>query len=449
MILVFGAFNLQSSVSVVFVGVEKEGRSEPSQPFHPGKMSGSNDGIAQHIPYVALGTPPAEYSYDEWKVAQVHFHDFKDLPSTIDGGLISSPEFTCLGRKWILDIYPGGDVDNDGGDVALYLTHRSLGTIDLTYHVSVTNANSDDGEQVAHWCESDTFYERDHKDHKDCMGTTKFASRSDILGACIDGTLVITVRMTLIEATNTPVPHFIPQNPLCKHILAKFMDEDTADVVIEVGSESDGGGRGSRAKKAKTTKAIFYSHKLILQDGAPALAEMCKSAKKQSPIHISDVKPEIFHHILNYVYGEKVPEIELKANAKDVIDASDKFGVVGLKLEAEACYASSITLSTDNVLDILLYADAKNCALLKEVVMDFVVENGKDIIDKVSFENAPGSMLNDLLTAMTRGKQKDDSNSGNQNYGTMRVSTLREKLHEKGLDIDGSRESMIKLLKEQ
>mmetsp|Transcript_25452 Transcript_25452/g.46035 ORF Transcript_25452/g.46035 Transcript_25452/m.46035 type:complete len:152 (-) Transcript_25452:108-563(-) len=150
--------------------------------------------------------------------------------------------------------------------------------------------------------------------------------------------------------------------------------------------------------------------------------------------------------MLCYIYGGGIFENDMKENAKDIIEACDKYGVVNLKLEAEACYAKHTTFTVDNVLDNLLYADAKNCALLKEAVMDFIVENGRDIIGKVSFEDVPGSMMTDLLTAVTRGKKKDD---GPRDYDTMRVSTLRKKLHEKGLDIDGSREMMIGRLKEK
>jgi hypothetical protein len=39
----------------------------------------------------------------------------------------------------------------------------------------------------------------------------------------------------------------------------------------------------------------------------------------------------------------------------------------------------------DNVVDNLLYADAKKCALLKEVVMDFLSENSKEASKKISF----------------------------------------------------------------
>ena len=58
-------------------------------------------------------------------------------------------------------------------------------------------------------------------------------------------------------------------------------------------------------------------------------------------------------------------------------------------------------------------------------------------------------MMTDLLTAMSRGEQREDDTSGNAiiNYNKMRVGTLRKMLHGKGLDVDGSREAMIALLK--
>ena len=76
------------------------------------------------------------------------------------------------------------------------------------------------------------------------------------------------------------------------------------------------------------------------------------------------------------------------------------------------------------------------------------MENGDDIIGKVSFDNVSGSMMTDLLTAMTREKKKDNGSSDTSNFNTMRVGTLGKMLHKKGLDVDGSREAMIALLKE-
>ena len=115
---------------------------------------------------------------------------------------------------------------------------------------------------------------------------------------------------------------------------------------------------------------------------------------------------------------------------------------------------NTTTLSVDNVLENLLFADSKNLAALKEAVMDYIVEHGDSLIGKVSFDNAPGSTVTDVLTAMSRSKKKkkdngtSDDGGGTNNYNTMRVATLRKMLHEKGLNVDGSREALVALLKE-
>ena len=163
---------------------------------------------------------------------------------------------------------------------------------------------------------------------------------------------------------------------------------------------------------------------------------------------ITDVKTEIFYNILYYAYGGKLPEDELKKNAKDIINACDKYGVVNLKLEAEAVYVKSIELTMDNIIDNLLYADSKNLALLKEAVMDYIVKNKTSVIGKMSFDNAPGHLITDVLSAMARGEQPSPEEDESAKYVKMRVGTLRKMLDEKGLNVDGSRESMIALLKE-
>ena len=55
-------------------------------------------------------------------------------------------------------------------------------------------------------------------------------------------------------------------------------------------------------------------------------------------------------------------------------------------------------------------------------------------------------MMKDLLAAMARGEQSDDNSNGTIDYNKMRVGTLRKMLHDKGLDVDGSREAMISTL---
>ena len=56
------------------------------------------------------------------------------------------------------------------------------------------------------------------------------------------------------------------------------MDEETADVVFEIGGEQQTKGKRKRAKKCTTN---FHTHRPILQKCAPTLYEMCKSMMEE------------------------------------------------------------------------------------------------------------------------------------------------------------------------
>ena len=248
-------------------------------------------------------------------------------------------------------------------------------------------------------------------------------------------------------STNISITQFIPTNPFNKNVLELFMNEESADVVFEVNNESFCQSGEHTNKKSKTTTS-FYAHRLILKNNASALYEMCGGKEGITTVSITDVKPKIFEYMLYYAYGGKLSDIKLKANAKDIINACDKYGVVHLKLEAEASYVKSTDITMENMMDNLLYADSKNLALIKEAVMDYILANKGDIIGKVSFNDFPGHLVTDLLTAVARGEQQPEGEGDSKDYNKMRVGKLRTMLDDKGLDVDGSREAMIALLKE-
>ena len=418
-------------------------------------MSSSGSGAR----VVNVGTPPSNFG--AWITTEVHFHKFADLTTATDEEVESS-EFLCFGHTWRVRLYPGGHADSDEGMVAAFLWHLSKSPITVVWSLSIRNSR---GKEVAHSApDIDEFdiqslfasYNAENmystNTNATNWGEPDFVKRSTIIDdVLVDGTLTIEVRMRLVDDTHTPI--FIPENPLNKNILNLFNDEESSDVVFEVGSEGEGESGESGSKRSKVTTS-FYAHRLVLKDGATTLAEMCKSPDGECSgttvtVSVTDVKPNIFKHMLLYIYGGKIVDENLEANAKDIIDAADKYGVVGLKLKAEACYVTSTTISVDNMIDNLLYADSKNCALLKEAVIDFAVENGKDIIGKVSFDDAPGSIAADLLTVMTRKVQKESANKDGDELNIMRVSELRKKLDERGLGVDGSREAMIAILKQE
>ena len=264
-----------------------------------------------------------------------------------------------------------------------------------------------------------------------------------------DGTLIIEVHMKLSEPTDACLPPFVPENPYACKTLRLFMDEESANIVFEVGGQR---GKNNEEKVAKIEPTVFHAHRLILQKSPTTLAELCGSAGDQiTPIQVNDVSPDIFSHLLRYIYDGKVSEEDMKAQAKEIIKAADRVGIAILKLEAEACFLEATIFTLENVVDHLLYADSKNCALLKEAAVDFMLENKVEVLKKVSMQDIPGGLFTDLLAAVTRGEEATSENvtSSEDKYITMRVSAPHQKCHENGLNVDGSREMLIAALKER
>jgi len=386
-----------------------------------------------------------------WTNTEVNFHGFANLSTTKDDeNRVASPEFSCFGHQWRLDIFPGGTSNSHEGHVGVGLANKSNSNIKIQYGYSVRNA---DGEEVASskskTKEFGAYDSEDGDAYKNAWCTSNFAQRSTIMNVLVDSSLFIEVRMKCMS-TDKSITQFIPTNPINKNVLQKFMDEETANVVFEVDNRSCQNDEHTNKKSKSTT--TYYAHRFILQDISTMLAELCKSDESGiTTVSITDVTPKVFKHMIYYTYGGKLSEDELRNNAKDIINACDKYGVVHLKLEAEAMYIKSNEITMDNMIDNLLYADSKNLALLKETVMDYIVANKHSIMGKVSFSNVPSDMMTDLLAATARGEQdtggaieEDES----VKYNKMRVGKLRKMLDEKGLDVDGSRESMIALLKE-
>ena len=188
----------------------------------------------------------------------------------------------------------------------------------------------------------------------------------------------------------------------------------------------------------------FPAQRCIVETCSTTLAELFESnGNGTSPIPIDNVSPDVFRLILSYIYGMKIANDEMKSHARE--NAADMFGVVNLKLEAESFIVEDTTFTTENVKELLLYAESKNCAYLKEATMDYIIENKADIMDDVSFVDAPGTLINDMLVAFVRSEKEDGAVGGSDEnkFASMRVSELLKKAHENGLHVDGSREMLI------
>ena len=225
---------------------------------------------------VDVGTPSNDFS--GWTTTEVCFHNFANL-STETGENVSSPEFSSLGHRWKLYIYPGGNEESAEGMVAVYLYNRSNRSIKIEDGYSVKDAA---GKEVVHHEPSTSEFAASGN----AIGYDNFANRSKIM----------TIKYT---------PQFIPTNPITKNVLELLDDEESADVAIEVGGQQDTGDN----KRTKTSTTTFHAHRIILKKCAPALYDMCVSSdggEDVTSVPINDVTPEIFRHIALYLRGKDI-----------------------------------------------------------------------------------------------------------------------------------------------
>lgn len=95
-------------------------------------------------------------------------------------------------------------------------------------------------------------------------------------------------------------------------------------------------------------------------------------------------RPPTSHGCLGAIYGRKLLDEDVKSHTKEITDAADRYGVVSQKLEAEACFLENTTFIIDNAMKHLLNAHPTNSAFLKEIVLDFLVENEAEVSDKIT-----------------------------------------------------------------
>ncbi|KAL3803584.1 hypothetical protein ACHAW5_003365 [Stephanodiscus triporus] len=371
---------------------------------------------------------------------------FKDLPAEQDEQVevdFNSPEFVCMGHRWRLEF---GDIDDDASVTLQHLSNERNEIIDIRFSLCMRNFEGKYLAKISNLGKFDREKSIILVNGKaySIGASVLFVKWSKISESVLKGALIVEVRMRREESAASSTPPFIPENPsACRVIQSLFMNDESSDIVFEV---CDPTGKKNARKVARTEPVTFRAHRLILRNCSSTLADLCGSGEDQMcPIRITD-SPYIFRYLLNYIYGGKVADAEMKPHAKEIIDASDKYGVPNLKLEAEACLVGTTIFSVENVLDHLLYADSKNCALLKEAAMDFIEENKSEVLKKVSFKDAPGTLISDVLAAFARRDEMGVDGKREDDFSTMRVSDLRRKVHEMGMNVDGSREVLIAIL---
>ena len=375
----------------------------------------------------------------EWKTIRTTFRNFAGLSSK-RGDRTKSPVHECHGLDWRIELFPGGDVisSEENEYITLRLASKSATNTKKVLAKFIIRVPSTG---ISWSAEGQTGGQAYHTfSQNSAWGYYDYAKREDVLDSSknylVDGNLTVEVD---IQVMLDKPPVWTPTNTISADMLKVLDDNDNADVLFDIG-------RGSSPR-------FFYAHRNILSIRCPALAELAEDSAPETPIPIGDVQADVFRMLLRFIYGGEVPSKDLiNDQAKDIIRLADRFGCTGLKLTAEAKLAIA-GITTDNAAELILFADGTNCAMLKEAAMEFFVRNSQAIMASEGYEQVAESpaIMREMVDAVVSGNKKrpaDDSASGNdRDYKRMRVAELRRELDSKGLDVDGSTETLLSRLK--
>mmetsp|Transcript_19028 Transcript_19028/g.41215 ORF Transcript_19028/g.41215 Transcript_19028/m.41215 type:complete len:416 (-) Transcript_19028:145-1392(-) len=390
---------------------------------------------------VHVGVPRNEW--DSWESHFVHFHHFESM-STEKDHAVYSPKFSCCNHDWRVRMYPGGDKDSTDGNMAFYLGHCSGTEISAKYFFIIRDVSG----KVIKEEDSETYDKfatatAEVEDIEDAWGWKNFVERAEIIDASnkilSHGTLTVEVRIKPDD--DNCCMNFIPKNEFVQNMLQSFMDEETADILFEV-----------KSKEEESASVLFYAHKLVLQLCAKGstLASFCEDCDKSTPVQIPNIDPQVFHQMFYYVYGGLIAVDEWRDHAKDFIDAADRYGVKNLKIEAEAWYVKYLKITVDNVVEALVYADKKNCFLLKEAAMNFILKNAQEVLASDTFDSIPESknITREIISVAAMNIAQGDDEEELDDPTQLSINELRAKLYAKGKEIDGPRKRLIDQLLE-
>ena len=376
------------------------------------------------------GVSGREVARTQWKTIRHTFHSFANL-NAHRGTSVGSPKIECHGLQWKIKLYPGGEWESSESAtfVSIFLSCESSTEVGKDVRASYTIRSPTARGPPLAWSEDGPY----------TFGTSSFTSwgdydcvlREDVLhpmsGFLVNGNLTIEVdiqvvldtfpwsanakleatsgRLDLVSATLHGLKKEHRQMKSLSVDMLQLLDsEESSDVTFEVGRNAEG-----------QKKKIFNVHRLVLSTRCPVLASLVEDCNVEGPIPIEDIDPNMFLMLLRFLYGGEVPgKNVLKKDAQAIIRAADRFGCTGLKLHVEAELAWA-DISANDVAELILFADATNCALLKEAAMDVFVGDIEGVIASKGYDQVKESpsIMAEMMAAMaSANKKRPASNNG-------------------------------------
>lgn len=148
-------------------------------------------------------------------------------------------------------------------------------------------------------------------------------------------------------------------------------------------------------------KKKIKAHNFILSRSKVFDAMLNKHDTKEaqnSTIEIIDIDYDVLVEMIRYMYTDEIPKLELMACK--LLLAADKYDLPGLGNECGSFLIKNVAFET--FADVLVAADALRLPQLKEVTIDFVINNRKKIFTSESWKNLKNSNMNLAMEVMEK-----------------------------------------------
>lgn len=390
------------------------------------------------------------------------FDAFEHLSSNVDEVFETDMKQDTNGNCWRLQLYPGGCSDAvEEGMIAIILIN--VGDADVTAKFTVIVRNSL-GHAVR--LESNNAFHLFAKRGKRGFGygysDTRFMKRERILdkenGILVNGSsLHIDIA---IEAKPHKEELYYPVAPVVPNMLKLFECGQDADVSFLVDGK------------------IVDAHLPVLRANAPCLANRFKQGHKYDELlptvqhtrlvarrhsHSSgcsipsvtetesftlvvDTSAEVLKLILRYVYAGVLPDQNTMLKlGTGLIEVAHQFEIFDFKMLVENALIEGCIFHHKNVVDYLLFAEANDCALLKEYAMDYFVLHVEDVLTSKYTKKlqAVPELMKEVLFAVAKSDKKAIQQSP---VRLMTVSEMRKELAKEGLSVYGSKDVLLSRL---
>ncbi|CAL1272629.1 unnamed protein product [Larinioides sclopetarius] len=159
------------------------------------------------------------------------------------------------------------------------------------------------------------------------------------------------------------------KDPLNSDLLRLYNEQKFCDVALKSGDKE------------------FGAHKNILSIRSPVFDSMFQNdmlEKSTGVVNITDVDAEILNMMLEYIYSDKLEDLQME-NAMKLYQAADKYQILSLKNKCSSLLKS--TLTTRNVFRVLAFADDHHDDKLQTAVKDFICIFGYELLDSDMWRN--------------------------------------------------------------